>query len=321
MSASPYRIRPPEPAELAAAAAVLAEDDLDDAGEVVLDLGFLRAQWERPGFDLSTDAWVAVDAADMVVAYGQVTRDDPGVAGSWAVVHPAHRGRGLGSALLDRLTARARVLLAPDDEESTFRNAINAGDLAAAELLRSRGLRCVRHFWHMRIDLPAAGSPVGEPAGPVRTPPDVAVTALRSRDDLAAVHAVLDTAFADHWGHEAEPLDEWLEYYTNGSRYDPELWRLAWRDGELVGALTASVLEGNGWVSLLGVAREARRTGVGALLLRSALEGFTAREVPAVYLAVDAENPTGATMLYERVGMRAVKSWDIWERALPPAGR
>ena len=32
-------------------------------------------------------------------------------------------------------------------------------------------------------------------------------------------------------------------------------------------------------------------------------------------LSVDAENTTGATALYERVGMRVVDRWDIWERS------
>ena len=34
-------------------------------------------------------------------------------------------------------------------------------------------------------------------------------------------------------------------------------------------------------------------------------------------LNVDAENPTGATALYEREGMQAITRWDIWERAEP----
>jgi len=29
----------------------------------------------------------------------------------------------------------------------------------------------------------------------------------------------------------------------------------------------------------------------------------------------DAENATGATALYERVGMRVVNRWDLWERS------
>jgi hypothetical protein len=63
-----YRLRAAARDDLEPAAAVLAADDLDDAGMVVLDTGFLRGQWERPGFDLATDTWVAVDPAGTVVA-------------------------------------------------------------------------------------------------------------------------------------------------------------------------------------------------------------------------------------------------------------
>ncbi len=72
---------------------MLAADDLDDAGQVVLDTGLLRGQWERFGFALTTDAWVAVDATGMVVGYGQVARDGDDVD-SWGVVHPAEAWRG-----------------------------------------------------------------------------------------------------------------------------------------------------------------------------------------------------------------------------------
>jgi mycothiol synthase len=316
---SGYRLRPPTRDDLAAVADVLAADDLDDAGEVVLDTGFLQGQWERPGFALVSDAWIAVGPDGTAVAYGQVTRDEPDVAGSWGVVHPAHRGRGLGSALLDRIEARAPALLPPDVREPKLRNAINAGDEAAAGMLRARGLRPVRHFWHMRIDLPAPADHEGPaPAPDARSP--VTVTALRSTAELRAVHAVVDTAFEDHWGHESQPFDAWVEDFASGSSYDPDLWRLAWRGERLVGALTASILADRGWVNLLGVERESRGRGVAALLLRDAFAGFASRGVASVYLAVDAQNPTGATALYERVGMRTVKRWDLWERPLTSLG-
>jgi len=45
-----------------------------------------------------------------------------------------------------------------------------------------------------------------------------------------------------------------------------------------------------------------------------ASEGL-ARGVWRVILNVDAENTTGATALYERVGMRVINRWDVWERA------
>ena len=39
-----------------------------------------------------------------------------------------------------------------------------------------------------------------------------------------------------------------------------------------------------------------------------------ARGLPRVRVNVDAENVTGATAVYERVGMRVVNRWDLWER-------
>jgi mycothiol synthase len=305
---STYALRAPRPGDFPGVAAVLAADDLDDAGEVVLDEGFLRWQWERPGFVLGTDAWVAVDEHATVAAYGQLTRDDPDVVGSWAVVHPAHRGRGLSAALVDRIEKRAPAL-APGPAPLRVRNAINAGDGAAAALLGSRGYHLVRHFWHMRIDVPDGFDPGDPPAG-------LSITALRSPEDLPAVHRVIDVAFADHWAHQPEPLEDWAEDNTGGASYDPQLWRLAWDGERLVGALTAAALEGRGWVELLGVVRSARGRGIAAALLRQAFAAFAERGARAVYLAVDAESPTGATALYEREGMHVVKRWDLWEKPL-----
>jgi len=37
-----------------------------------------------------------------------------------------------------------------------------------------------------------------------------------------------------------------------------------------------------------------------------------------VMVSVDAENATGATAVYERVGMRVVNGWDLWERSSSP---
>ncbi len=303
-----YQLRAPTPDDFAQVTEVLVADDLDDAGQVVLDEGFLRAQWDRVGFDLATDAWVVVDDAGTILGYGQVMREEPDVAASWGVVHPGYRGRGLGSSLLSRIEERAARLL-PGHPTIRFRHAINAGDGAAAAMLRARGLRPVRHFWHMQIELTGQVDP-----GP--TPEGIDIAPMRPPDDLAVIHAVENEAFADHWGHHPEPFDSWAEEQTQRLSYDPTLWLLAREDGEPVGALTASVLGDRGWVDLLGVLAPARSRGIGAALLRHAFAAFAARGVRHVVLAVDAENATGATALYRRVGMRVVKRWDLWERAL-----
>ena len=302
-----YAFRAPTPGDLDAVAAVLIADDLDDAGEVVLDADFLLTWWNRSDFELATDAWVIVDDADAIVAYGQVMRDEPGIVGSWGIVHPAQRGRGLGPLLLDRIEDRADQLLA-EAPDPRFRHSVNAGDRAAASMLRLRGLHPVRHFWHMGIDLTGRVDPGHLPEG-------IEIGGIEPPTDLPAMHGVLTAAFAQDWGYHPDPFDRWAEDYASGPNYDPTLWLIA-RDGRTtVGALTANASGDHGWIGEVGVLATHRGRGIAGALLRRSFSTFAARGVGRVMLNVDAENPTGATALYEREGMRIIKRWDLWERS------
>jgi mycothiol synthase len=302
-----YEVRAPTSDDIDAIAGVLRADDLDDAGQPVLDADFVRDQWSRGAFEPATDGWVVLDGDDTIVAYGQVAIDEPGTAESWGVVHPDHRSRGIGAALFDLIEERAERLTEPPPQR--FRHAANAGDRAAAALMTSRGLRTVRHFWHMQID---PDTPFD--AGPA--PEGIAIRGIDPAVDLPSIHAILTEAFTDDWGYHPEPLDRWTEDYANSPSYDPTLWLLARDDGKPVGALTANVFGERGWVGELGVTTSHRGRGIGAALLRRSFAMFVDRGFHHVLLNVDAENPTGATALYERVGMRVVKRWDLWERSL-----
>ena len=159
-----YSFRAPAPEDLGAVGDVLVADELHDAGETTLGENFVRQEWSRAHFDLATDAWVAVDAAGGVVGYAQVATVEDDVVDSWGVVHPAHRGRGIGSALIAGSKNEARSLVA-DPATLRLRHAVNAGDAAVAAILDGRGFRPVHHFWHMQIDLDRATGPGATPDG------------------------------------------------------------------------------------------------------------------------------------------------------------
>lgn len=302
-----YEFRAPGSDDLDAVADLLVADRVYDAGQIALDAHFVREAWNRGGFDLATDAWVVVDGSGAVVGYGQALREEPNVVESWGVVHPEHRGRGIGAAVLDRVEERASEMMA-ERPLQRFRHAINTSDRAAAALLLGRGLRPVRHFWHMQIDLPG---PVE--AGPA--PKGIAITGIDASHGLPAVHAVMTEAFADEWGHQPQPFDRWVEERTGSPSYDPTLWLLATAGGEPVGALAAHVWGDRGWVNEIGVVASHRGRGIGAALLRGSFVALADRGLKRVLLNVDAANPSGATALYERVGMRVVDRWEMWERS------
>jgi mycothiol synthase len=302
-----FSFRAPTLADVDAVADVHLADQRADGVEPTLDAYFIRQVWSRPGLDLATDAWVVTDADGAIVAYGQVSLEDPGVVGSWGVVLPAYRGRGIGTALFDRIEERASVRLA-GASSSRFRHSINATDAAAAAMATARGLRPIRHHWHMQIDLDGPIEP-----GP---PPDgIAIGGIDPSRDLSAIHAILVAAFAEDPGDHPEPFDEWVREHEASPSHDPSLWLLARDAGAPVGALIASAGDDGGWVDWLAVLGSHRGRGIAAALLHRAFAAFAERGLRRVLLNVDAENVTGATAVYERVGMRAVFRWDLWERS------
>lgn len=301
-----YTFRAPTPDDVEAVAEVHLADQHADGVEPTLDASFIRRVWSQPDFDLATDAWVVADADGAIVAYGQATLEEPGIVGSWGVVLPTYRGRGIGTALFDRIEERASALLA-GAASPRFRHSLNATDLAAAVMARARGLRPIRHHWHMQIDLDGPIEPSPSPVG-------IEIGGVDPEVDLPAVHAILVAAFADDPGDHPEPFDEWLRDHEATPSHDPSFWLLARDGGVPVGALVASPGDEGGWIEWVGVLGTHRGRGIAGALLGRSFAAFAERGIRRVLLNVDAENVTGATAVYERVGMRPVFRWDLWER-------
>jgi ribosomal protein S18 acetylase RimI-like enzyme len=157
----------------------------------------------------------------------------------------------------------------------------------------------------MEIEL---GSPV--PAVP---PDGIAIRPYRHDADVRPVYDAIEEAFEDHWGHEPYPLEIHAEEM---GRADPMLAPIATVAGVVVGAAVGRVMEGAGWIDVVGVRRAWRGRGIAKALLRRAFEGFASLGVTRVLLNVDAESPTGATRLYESLGMHVRRRFDLFEKRL-----
>ena len=71
-----------------------------------------------------------------------------------------------------------------------------------------------------------------------------------------------------------------------------------------------------GWIGAIGVREPWRKRGLGLALLHHAFADWFRRGVTTVALGVDAENPTGATRLYERAGMHVAYEAIVFQKAL-----
>jgi mycothiol synthase len=232
-------------------------------------------------------------------------------------VRPALWGRGLNAWLL-RLgeeRARERVHLGTLVTPVLLRVARWIPNDAAGLLFASLGYNYARTFHEMRMELDGL-LPVPQ------IPHGIAMRTFDLERDVRAVHATLAEAFADHWGGTFDPFDQWVHRYIGGesSGFDPGLWFVALDRDDVVGAVCCRAStprsEDAAWVSILGVRPPWRGRGIGRALLLAAFPELQRRGIPAVELGVDSENQTGATRLYEQVGMSAVRRTEFWEKAL-----
>jgi GNAT superfamily N-acetyltransferase len=163
----------------------------------------------------------------------------------------------------------------------------------------------VRRFYQMAIELTV----------PPEVPAGVAIDNLRPGEERA-FHAALEEAFQDHWEHRGQPFEVWWERRGNTPAFDPLLW-LVVRDGDEIAAVSRSEVNrnGGGYVGHLAVRRPWRGRGYAKALLLRTFREFWDRGIRRVTLGVDAESPTGATHLYERVGMHVESDNVIFEKA------
>lgn len=249
-------------------------------------------------------------------------------------LHPAAQTAGLADALLDELEAQARrrIALAPSGARVVQQTTILAEDTFMRDRLVAHGFQPAREWVHFELEL--TGAPV------VEAPPGITLRPMDPRRDWPAVGAVMDAAFADHWGEmgpdvrtllEADEPDvgtvEGLDEEQEGEEEEddpysnsPGLCFVAEADGQVIGSClcNARTIEwpDAGKLGSLSVLRSYRRAGVGQALTAAVLAEFHRRGIGRVITDTDNGSFTGANRLYPRFGFRPYRYEVVLEKEL-----
>jgi ribosomal protein S18 acetylase RimI-like enzyme len=174
----------------------------------------------------------------------------------------------------------------------------------------------VRRFELRRIDF------AGEPPSP-RDVEGIAIRGFRPEEARRLYEAHIE-AFGDHWGAGMETYEDFRHHQLDAPDFDAGMWFVAWDGDEVAGYIGAQEKSredpSRGYIPVLGVRRPYRRRGLGEALLRTVFGALHARGSRGAELHVDADSVTGATRLYERVGMSAHPRFATWEKELRPGG-
>ena len=225
------------------------------------------------------------------------------------VVAPDRLAEGIGSFLLEWELgrARSRIAEAPREARVSAKASVEPRHVPTVDLLSDNGFTADRYFLEMRIDF---ADPPPQPGG---LPDGLRLVGFDPDEDLERLFDAIDEAFRDHYGYVEGPRDEDLERFRRFlaiPSFDPSLVWMALDGDEIAGnAICLGEHEGDesvGYVANIAVRRPWRGRGLAKAMLAVCFAELAGRGKKAVALVVDADSLTGATRLYESVGMREV---------------
>jgi ribosomal protein S18 acetylase RimI-like enzyme len=298
--------RPIEPKDAAAWSAMLIDIQHADRDWEFLTEQDLLDDFGHPDHDFPRGSMGAF-AGRTMAAFGTVrvrSQADPvHDMRYWGGVHPDWRQQGLGARLLDwaeDAAVRLHQEHFPGRPLSLSGNSLTHNPDAAA-LFAARGYQPVRWFHVMSRDLK-----VPLPDAPLA--PDVRVVPF-SPELSEDARSIRNEAFADHWGSTETSAEAW-EHHVTGSTFRPGFSFVAYAGHEPAGFVLSDEYEAYNevaggrdlFVDLIGTRRAARGRGIASALLIRALAEARAAGFASGSLVVDADSPTGAVGLYERIG-------------------
>jgi len=275
--------------DAAAVTDVMAAQELADVGEVVIEEADIVADWQRPEYVVPDHA-VGVFDGDTLVAYSEVTYADRGDA----AVHPAYRGRGIGTQLARWMQERARelggtVVGMPVPQGSP-------GDVLLEEL----GYRSRWESWVLQL-------PEGA-AVPARPLPEGYSVRAATEDEWPQCWHVQEDAFLEWSVREKDDFETWQSGTVKRPGFEPWNLRVVLDPtDEVVGVALVQMNGECGYISRLATRKDQRGKGLGQVLLVDAFA--EARTHGATRSELSTDSRTGALGLYEKVGMKVTSTW------------
>jgi GNAT superfamily N-acetyltransferase len=286
---------------------LVAAEQLKYEGVVSASDSFWSAVLADPRVEAERDLLqIRTSVTGELVGFGRYSNFPPHVESSTqGFVHPDHEGLGLGSVIIAWGLERSRAMAAdaPMGAKVTNVGGTIASNTAAQELFAENGYSVTRYFLEMErvLDTPVAIDAF---------PDDVTVRTMRGIEDIEVIVDPLVDAFRDHYGHtdstrESE-VEQWHRWRGTEEWDDSLVWIV--EAGGAPVAVNVSITSlgartDTGYVASLGVVRDWRGRGIARALLTTAFAELQRRGKRVVALHVDAESLTGATRLYESVGM------------------
>jgi len=302
----------------AEAVAQLIYDACVAEGDAILAMSAdeLKHEWQDPQFNMERDAFAVQTPEGRLVGYADITNSyGYAVLNMNGNVHPDFKGRGSGTTLLRAVEKRAREImtLAEPDVRVAIKTTINKNVAEGVTLHQNEGYQPARYHWRMEIVLNA---PPKEPI----LPEGIELRPFIKGEHDAAVWQAQNEAFRDHPGSHAWTLEEWQRVRFDDPEFDSSLWAIAWDGEEVAGFSQNRYRTGIGWIRMIGVRRPWRKRGLGEALLLHSFGEYYRRGMRTIGLGVNAHNPTGATRLYQKVGMHPASEHVTYEKELR-AGR
>ncbi len=314
--------RPLSDADADVFAVLLEASRVADRGEEVMTAEIARRELEDPACPPATNT-LGLALGDgtlgaLALVHERLSAADARRAFLSGTVRPDLRGRGIGTSLVAWGAARADEVLAgqPADVLRVAEAFLDDRMAGAIGLYEAAGFERARWYMEMRRDLALPIAADRPPAG-IRLEP--------YREELAErLREAHNEAFADHWGSSPLSEDVWRREFVGDPRFRPDLTVAAFDGAEIAGYSLNYVAADDweatgireGWVGQLGVRRPWRRRGLATSLLGRSMSAFREAGLDGAILGVDADNPTGAVGLYERLGFRPVSRTVRLQRAL-----